>query len=85
MAERFGRDPGDLQLVVRADPRIDARPGGRHRPAFTGSCTEVTHDVERVREIGATEVILDFNASANSVDELVESAQCLSGPMLAVA
>ena len=80
MAERYGRDPGDLQLVVRADPRIGVRPGGRRRSAFTGSCAQVMHDIVRVREIGASELILDFHASADSIDELVDSAQCLSQP-----
>jgi alkanesulfonate monooxygenase SsuD/methylene tetrahydromethanopterin reductase-like flavin-dependent oxidoreductase (luciferase family) len=85
MAERLGRDPGALQLVVRADPRIDARPGGRHRPAFTGSCAEVMDDAARAHAIGVTELILDFHASADSVDRLVESAQCLARPMSAAA
>ena len=85
MAERLGRDPGDLRLVVRADPRIDRRPGGRSRAAFTGSCAQVMYDIERTRELGATEMILDFHASADSIDGLVDSAQCLSEPSSAAA
>ena len=84
-AAQFGRDPDDLQLVVRADPRIDARDGGRHRSAFTGSCSEVMDDIERARTIGTTELILDFHATATSVDELVDSALCLTEPMLVAA
>jgi probable F420-dependent oxidoreductase len=80
MAEQLGRDPDHLRLVVRADPRIDARPGGRHRPSFTGSCREVMDDVERAREIGASELILDFHSVARSVDELVDTALCLTEP-----
>jgi probable F420-dependent oxidoreductase len=85
MAERHGRNPDDLQLVVRADPRIDAQPGGRHRASFTGGCSEVMNDIERAREIGATELILDFHASAHSIDAFVDSALCLTEPMLAAA
>lgn len=85
MAHRHGRDPDDLQLVVRADPRIGERSGGPGRAAFTGSCTEVMNDIERTRQIGTTELILDFHATARSVDELVHSAQCLTEPMLAAA
>lgn len=84
-AERHGRNPDELQLVVRADPRIDAHPTGRHRAAFTGSCTEVMGDIERTRQIGATELILDFHATGGSVDEIVGSARCLSEPTLAAA
>lgn len=85
MAERNGRNPDALQLVVRADPRIDEQPAGRHRAAFTGSWREVRDDIQRTREIGATELILDFHASSNSIDELVDSALCLSEPMLVAA
>ncbi len=85
MAERHGRNPDDLQLVVRADPRIDQQSAGRHRAAFTGSCRQVMDDVERTRDIGATELILDFHAGAGTVNELVDSALCLTAPVLAAA
>lgn len=85
LAERHGRDPDELQLVVRADPRIDDRPGGRSRMVFTGTCTEVMHDIERTAAIGATEMILDFHASAHSIDELIDSTLCLTQPTLAAA
>jgi probable F420-dependent oxidoreductase len=85
IAEDHGRNPDDLRLVVRADPRIDALHASRHRTAFTGSMSEVINDIERTKEIGATELILDFHASARSVNEFVDSALCLSEPMLAAA
>ncbi len=85
IAERYGRNPDDLQLVVRADPRIAARSGGRHRTSFTGSSTEVKNDIERVREIGATELILDFHASADSINQLVDSALHLTQRTLTAA
>ena len=85
MAERHERNPDDLQLVVRADPQIEGRPAGRHRRAFTGSVRQVMGDFERTRDLGATELILDFHASAASVDEFVQSALWLTEPMLAAA
>ena len=85
IAERRGRDPDDLQLVVRADPMIDGRLGGLQRAAFNGSCAEVMDDIERTRELGATELILDFHANAEDISELVDSALCLSEPMLTAA
>lgn len=85
LAERQGRNPDDLRLVVRADPRIDVELGGRHRMAFTGSCADVMDDIQRTRELGATELILDVNTSAAAVGEFVDTALCLSEPMLAAA
>jgi probable F420-dependent oxidoreductase len=85
MAEQNGRNPDDLQLVVRADPRIEAQPAGPHRAAFTGDIGEVMDDIERAREIGTTELVLDFHATARSIEELVDSALYLTEPMLAAA
>jgi hypothetical protein len=45
----------------------------------------VLDDVERVRGIGTSELILDFHAVARSVDELVDSALCITEPLLMVA
>lgn len=53
--------------------------------AFTGSCTDVMEDIERTRAIGTTELILDFHASARSVNELVDSTLCVTEPMSAAA
>jgi alkanesulfonate monooxygenase SsuD/methylene tetrahydromethanopterin reductase-like flavin-dependent oxidoreductase (luciferase family) len=83
--EQHGRNPDDLLLVVRADPRIDAHPARGERMAFTGSCTQVMDDIERTRDIGADELILDFHASAHNVNELVDSTLCLTEPMLVAA
>jgi probable F420-dependent oxidoreductase len=84
-AERYGRDPDQLQLVVRADPRLDARVAGRTRDPFTGTCGQAMGDIARVSELGASELILDFHATARSFDELVESALCLTEQTLAAA
>jgi probable F420-dependent oxidoreductase len=85
MAERNGRNPDDLQLVVRADPQFDTRHGRRHRIPFVGSCGQVMDDIERTREVGTTELILDFHATASGVDDFVHTALCLAEPALAAA
>ena len=82
-AERYGRDPSRLQLVVRADPRIGEYTAQRQREQFTGSCGQVMNDIERLKEVGATELILDFHASARTTDELVDCALQLAEPTLA--
>lgn len=85
MAERTGRDPHQLQLVFRTDPRIDGRQAGHNRASFMGSCSEVIGDIEQLRELGAIAMILDFYATARSTDELVDSALCLTEPTLLAA
>ena len=42
-------------------------------------------DVDRTRHIGATELILDFHATARHADELLDLALCLSSSMLTAA
>jgi probable F420-dependent oxidoreductase len=78
IAERAGRDPDRLQLVVRADPRLTRRPAASTRTSFTGSCGQVMGDIARLNDIGADEVILDFHATATSTDHLIHSALCLT-------
>ncbi|MGH9133198.1 MAG: TIGR03619 family F420-dependent LLM class oxidoreductase [Ilumatobacteraceae bacterium] len=84
-AARYGRDPTELQLVVRADPRIGEYSSDRHRDTFSGTYAQVIGDIERVRELGATELILDFHATARSADELVDTAVQLAEPVLVAA
>jgi len=85
LAERAGRDPSRLQLVVRADPRVTRRPATSTRASFTGSCGQIMDDIARLNEVGAHEMILDFNATATSTDDLVHSALCLADRPLVAA
>lgn len=78
LAERAGRDPARLQLVVRADPRVSGRRATSTRAPFSGSCGQVMDDIARLNEVGAHEVILDFHATATSADHLIHAALCLT-------
>lgn len=73
-AERNGRDQTRLQLVVRADPKIGPVTLGRDRAAFTGSWDQVVDDIGRVADIGASELILDLQSSAEDPDDLIGTA-----------
>jgi probable F420-dependent oxidoreductase len=58
-----GRDPGELQIVVRAVPELlDVAPGQRHRP-LQGTREEVLDDLAALSAQGVTEVFLDLNLS----------------------
>lgn len=73
-AERHGRDPEQLQLVLRGDPTFtDVRLGADRMP-FTGTWQQVIDDIRRARELGVAELILDLQTSSRSPDELVETA-----------
>ncbi len=73
-AMRNGRDPDDLELVLRADPAITDVPLAPGRPAFVGSRRQVVADVARAAAIGVTELILDLQAATCTTDELLETA-----------
>lgn len=76
--ERCGRDPDQLRLIVRADPTIGPSLTDRDRPSFAGSLDQVIGDVDRLRDIGATEVIFDFHATARTSNELVDTVLALT-------
>jgi probable F420-dependent oxidoreductase len=84
-AARHGRDPHRLQLVVRADPHYSDVRLGRDRPAFTGTCPQIRDDLDRLRSIGANEVILHLHDTARTVAELLDLALALAEPDVALA
>ena len=91
----MGSDSADRR-AIRPEPR---RPSARctSRPAVRRAArrttptgvqrqpAQVIDDIERTQQLGATELILDFHASAHSMDELVDLALCLYEPMHAAA
>ena len=83
--ERYGRDPAQMQLVIRADPTFTDVALGHDRASFTGSHRQVIDDIERARDIGVTELILDLQASSRTADELIDTAIELGAGQLAVA
>ena len=84
-AEKYGRDTTEMQLVVRADPTFTDIALGHDRASFSGSRSQVIDDIERARDIGATELILDLQSSSRTADELINTATELSAGQLAVA
>ena len=59
MAAAAGRDPSQLELIVRANLHVTADPVGGERAIFTGTVEQIAEDVAACREIGAGEVFLD--------------------------
>ena len=59
MAEQAGRDPGALELVVRANSWLAPRPMASPRPPFVGDAEQIAGDIAEARELGADEVFFD--------------------------
>ncbi|MCU1345559.1 MAG: putative hydride transferase, partial [Acidimicrobiia bacterium] len=84
-ANRYGRDTDAMQLVLRVDPKFTDIALGADRYPFAGTRRQVMDDLERARQIGVTEVILDLVSTTRSVEELVDTALELSAGQLATA
>jgi probable F420-dependent oxidoreductase len=62
-ARAAGRDPGKLELVVRANVWITSEPQGNDRWIFAGAPAQITADIEAVRALGASELFFDATFS----------------------
>jgi alkanesulfonate monooxygenase SsuD/methylene tetrahydromethanopterin reductase-like flavin-dependent oxidoreductase (luciferase family) len=58
LAAGHGRDPDDLELVVRAGIVLGPRVIDGTRPSWHGDADQVADDVDSARRIGASEVVL---------------------------
>lgn len=73
MAEGHGRDPGAIELVVRANLWVTDEPLGDDRFIFTGSMDQIRADVAGVRAAGASELTFDpsFDPAVTSAEAFV--------------
>lgn len=77
VAKEAGRDPNELELVVRANLMITPEPISENRWIFTGSLDQIKGDIHACREIGAAEVHFDpvFSPEGTSVDGFLKVAE----------
>jgi probable F420-dependent oxidoreductase len=70
MARNAGRDPSQLQLIVRANVEIHDTPRAMDGMIFTGTLAQIREDVGACKALGAHEVHFDptFTAGAQHVD-----------------
>lgn len=73
-AEKAGRDPSSLRVVVRANVHLTDRLSGA-RPDFCGTIDQVAADVARAREIGIDELFVDLHESTSSAAAMLELTQ----------
>lgn len=71
MAKEAGRNPDEIEMIVRANFTITDEPVGDQRPyPFYGSVDEIKADIEATRELGAAEIFFDpsFSPDGESVE-----------------
>lgn len=76
-AERAGRDPSTLSLVVRANIHHQDRPAGPGRAAYHGSVDQIADDVRRAFALGARQVILDLQGTTSDVATYLDLADAI--------
>jgi probable F420-dependent oxidoreductase len=74
IAQRYGRETSALRLVVRADVQVTSAVAATGRPAFTGSIAQVRGDIERTRDLGAHELVLDLQGTASNDHHMLDLA-----------
>jgi len=77
MAKEAGRDPNELEIVVRANLTITPEPINENRWIFSGSLEQIKGDIQACREIGAAEVHFDplFSPEGGSVEGYLKVAE----------
>ena len=77
MAKEAGRDPNELEIVVRANLSITPEPINENRWIFTGTYDQIGGDIKACREIGAAEVHFDplFSSGGATVEGYLKVAE----------
>ena len=63
MAQKAGRDPSGLELIVRANVEVHNTFIEKDRIDFTGSLEQIAEDVTTARQVGAAEIVIDAQFS----------------------
>jgi len=79
MARAADRDPSTLQLIVRANVFLSAKPLGAQRAAFAGTPEQLRDDIHATRAAGADELHFDvqFSPGVTSEDAMVDRMEQL--------
>ena len=68
MAKDAGRDPSELQLIVRANLVITEKPIEKDRFVFVGSLEQIRDDISASAKIGADELFLEVGFTEGGQD-----------------
>ncbi|MCH7580714.1 MAG: hypothetical protein IIB22_10775, partial [Chloroflexi bacterium] len=59
MAQEAGRDPAEIEIIVRANIEVSAEPRAADGFAFTGTPDQIKADIAETRDLGAAELHFD--------------------------
>ena len=73
MAQKAGRDPASLELIVRANVEFADPMPGQDRVHFTGTLEQIAGDVAATRTLGVAELVFDvqFSPGVETVDDII--------------
>jgi probable F420-dependent oxidoreductase len=79
MAKAAGRDPSELEVIVRANVEVTEKPLGKDRFIFTGSIEQIQEDIRATRSLDVQEVFFDpvFSADGQSLDRFLKRMEQL--------
>lgn len=74
-ADRAGRDPSALRMVMRVNPTIVDKPAPPDQVPYAGTVDQVVEYLHAAAEAGADEVFVDVQATTRSRGELLDVAE----------
>lgn len=79
MAKEEGRDPAELELIVRGNVELSSSPTSGERADFTGSVDQIASDIAATKKVGAAELVLDvhFSPGVESQKDFLEHMERL--------
>ena len=77
MAQAAGRDPAELEVVVRANIVVTEEPLGDPRSICTGTLEQIKTDITASRELGVTEIHFDpsFSTDGTSLEGFLKTME----------
>jgi probable F420-dependent oxidoreductase len=74
MAKEAGRNPDDLNMIVRCNLNITQDPAPEGRWMFSGSLDQIRGDIAALRELNPQEIFFDpsFSPGVNTADDFIE-------------
>jgi probable F420-dependent oxidoreductase len=80
-AERSGRDPGMLRMIVRINAHITDKPADAERIPHEGTIDQVAEYSLAAADAGVDEVFVDLQQTTSSVDRMLDLAGQFAGAL----
>jgi probable F420-dependent oxidoreductase len=79
MAREAGRQPDEIELLVRAQVEFTDKPAGKGRSDFAGSLEQIAEDIAATRSLGAAELVFDvqFSPDVKGTDDILKRLEQL--------